>query len=365
MKVLLLSDANCPHTIKWVEGLSNRGVHVGLWSISKPNKGVYEGLKNVTLFYTAINQNRFSWTTKIKYLTLLPNLKKTISEFNPDLVHAHYASSFGLLGALTKTKPYILSVWGSDVYDFPKKNVLFKKIVEYNLKIADKILSTSHVMAEETNKYTSKRIEVTPFGIDLEMFKKKDTVYSDVFTVGTVKTLEEKYGIIYLLEAFAIFHNKYPLVNKKLLIVGGGTLMDRLRQDAKRLGIDKLTDFLGKVPYRDVPKYHDEIDVCCCLSILDSESFGVSAIESSALENPVIVSDVGGLPEVIENDVTGIVVPPKNSQMAANAIEKLYLNKELRIRMGKKGRERVKEFYNWQDNIDQMIRIYHETLGYH
>ena len=107
-----------------------------------------------------------------------------------------------------------------------------------------------------------------------------------------------------------------------------------------------------------VPDYLNMIDVYVALSIIDSESFGVAIVEASACEIPVVVSNVGGLPEVVDDTITGFVVKSKNSQEAAKAIEKLILNKELRLKMGKAGRERVKELYNWEENVNQMINIY-------
>ena len=83
-------------------------------------------------------------------------------------------------------------------------------------------------------------------------------------------------------------------------------------------------------------------------------------MEAMACEKPVIASDVGGLPEVIENNVTGLLVPPTNTEELAQAMEILVRDEQLRIKLGKQGRERVKKLYNWKDNLDSMIRIYEE-----
>ncbi len=77
------------------------------------------------------------------------------------------------------------------------------------------------------------------------------------------------------------------------------------------------------------------------------ESFGVSVLESSACEKPVVVSKVGGLPEVVKDGITGIIVEPHNIQATAVAIEKLVLDVNLRKQFGKQGREMVKGKYDW------------------
>ena len=86
--------------------------------------------------------------------------------------------------------------------------------------------------------------------------------------------------------------------------------------------------------------------------------FGVAIIEASSCAKPVVVSNVGGLPEVVENNVSGLVVPPRNPQKTADALEKLILDEKLRVKIGNNGRERVRKMYNWNNNVKQMLEIY-------
>lgn len=360
MKILLLSDANSPHTIKWAKSLSKKGLQIGIWSFNKPTNGVYDDSPEIEIQFSSTPQNRTNWLAKFRYITSLSNLRSFISDFQPDILHAHYATSYGLLGRLAKFRPYIISVWGADVYDFPKKTFFFKNLVKSNLAAADIVLSTSEDMKKVTSRLTDKEIIVTPFGIDLTTFfnSRSKNQQNDKIVIGTIKTLEEKYGIKYLIEAYRLFKDKFPTADTELLIVGGGTLEQELKNLAISLGIFNECKFTGQIPYSQAPFYHNQIDIAVFPSILDSESFGVAAIEASATETPVIVSNVGGLPEVIEDGITGIVVPPKSPAEIANAIEKLYLSKNLRLRMGINGRKRVKELYDLENNLSQMVSIY-------
>jgi len=154
--------------------------------------------------------------------------------------------------------------------------------------------------------------------------------------------------------------DKYPKLPLKLLIVGRGSLEDELQELTKKLQIDNKTIFTGNVPYNNIPIYHNMLSVS--VSVSNSESFGVAIIEASACEKPVVVSDVGGLPEVVEDGVSGLVVPVRDEMKTAEAIEKFILSEEFRIETGKRGRERVKKLYNWDDNIKQMIKIYKDTI---
>lgn len=367
MKLVLLSDPNSVHTARWATSLAAKGIDVYIIGLSDNRNNFYSAYDNIKVYSLNIDSKEVikesELLSKFKYVKTLKKVKSLIKEINPDIVHSHYATSYGMLGTLSGFHPFIISVWGSDVFIFPKKSFIHKNILKYNLKKADKILSTSYAMARETALYTDKDIEVTPFGIDLDKFK--PMVVESLFdekdiVIGTIKSLEPEYGIEFLIKAFKIVFEKNKNLSLKLLIVGGGSLEKELKQLVADLGLSKHTVFTGRVPYEDIPRYHNMIDVPVFVS--NSESFGVAVIEASACEKPVVVSDVGGLPEVVENNVTGIVVPPKNERETAKAIEKLVLDKLLREKMGKAGRERVKKLYNWENNVKQMIDIYKGVL---
>lgn len=367
MRILLLSSANSIHTKRWVISLAQRGIEICLFSLDKNNDTEYLKFANIKIVDGEFqsNSSKDGEMSKITLVGYLPKLLKTIKNFNPDILHAHYATSYGLLGALSGFNPFVLSVWGSDVYDFPKVSFVHKLMVQFNLYRADRVLSTSHVMALETKQYTNKEIDVTPFGIDLLKFKNTqvDSIFSpETIVVGTVKALSSKYGIDYLIKAFKIVLEKNPHLPLKLMIVGEGEDKEKLIQLCENLKISNDVVFVGKVDNNLVPNYLNMMDVYVALSTLDSESFGVAIVEASACEKPVVVSNVGGLPEVVDNNKTGFVVESKNPQEAANSIEKLILNKDLRIDMGKAGREKVSEQYNWDDNVSLVVDIYTNLL---
>lgn len=367
MKILLLSWPNSIHTIRWALALADRDIEVCIFGFEALKVKDYDICSNIMI--KTLNQSlsmREGSFEKLKYLSALPRIKEIIKEFNPNIVHAHYASSYGLLGALSGNHPFVISVWGADVYSFPLKSFLHRKLLEYSLSKADKVLSTSFVMVQETNKYTTKQIEVTPFGVDLKQFTnvdKKDIFEESDIIIGTIKALEEKYGIKYLIEAFCTLSKKYPKLPLKLLIVGGGSLEKELKALVDNLGLNEKILFTGKIEHKDIASYHACLDIFVSLSISDSESFGVSVVEASASEKPVLVSNVGGLVEVVEDKVTGYVVNAKNTLAAADALEKLVLDVNLRKDFGNAGRKRVEDLYDWDKNVNKMIDIYKGLLG--
>lgn len=214
-------------------------------------------------------------------------------------------------------------------------------------------------MARRTSRFTGKEIAVTPFGVDIEKFKKITVKKDDTFVVGNVKTLSPKYGIDVLIRAFRMVKDNNPNLKTVLVIVGDGPCRNEYIGLAEELGMKDDVKFIGKVPNDKLLWYYNSFSVSVSLS--DSESFGVVAVEAMACCCPVVVSDADGFTEVVEDGVTGFIVPKRDPSAAAAAIQKFINDPVLRDRMGAAGRERVCRFYEWNDNVSGMISIYNEV----
>ncbi|NME05045.1 glycosyltransferase [Psychrobacillus sp. BL-248-WT-3] len=350
MKIAVLAPSKSIHTHKWALFYQSKGIDVKVFTFKD--------------HYSEDNANQVPTEIlpkvlpgKASYIAAAPALKKMLKEWNPDILHSHFISSYGLLGAIVDYKVHFVSVWGKDIFDFPKKNKLNEKLVRFTLSKATAICSTSHIMAKETNLYTNRPVYVTPFGVDLEKFYPIETNESnDKIIVGTVKALEDKYGIADLVKGFAMFHKEYP--NSELLITGDGPQRKEYEELAVQLGISNVTTFTGKVPNTEVPAIIRSMSIFAVPSTEDSESFGVAAVEAMACGVPVVVSNVGGLPEVVVKDVTGIVTDKESPDQLAAAFIKLAQNNDLRMGMGKAGVAHVKENYSWVDNANYMLSLY-------
>lgn len=354
--VLYLASAKSIHTVRWVNAIAQAGIKVHLASLDAPTEPIDP---RVSLHFARHGRGmRFGYFANVLWC------RKLIAQLKPALLHAHYASGYGTLAGLCGFHPTILSVWGSDVYEFPYQSPLHRRLLQFNLRHADRILSTSHAMAMQTSKFTAKEITVTPFGVDLEKFKPLPLppFFSEGdIVVGTVKTLAEKYGIEYLIRAFSLLKKKLPATPLKLLIVGDGPQRAMLEDLARSCGLSQDTCFTGPVPHAEVPRYLNAIDVVVVPS--DSESFGVAAIEASACCKPVVVSDVGGLPEVVEDGVTGLVVKSRDAEAIADAVAMLVARPDLQRKLGEAGRDRVVRHYEWNANVAGMLSVYDNILG--
>ncbi|MEQ8754067.1 MAG: glycosyltransferase [Coleofasciculus sp. G1-WW12-02] len=359
MKIAFLSALNSIHTVRWVNTFAERGHEVHLIT----QHAMEEPVNNDVCIYQLPFKARYG------YLLNVPTVKEILENIAPDVLNVHYASGYGTLGRLSHFHPLVLSVWGSDVYDFPVKSPFHHALIASNLRSADWVCSTSEVMAQQVMHICpdTKNISVTPFGIDVLKFQQNSASKNkETITIGTVKKLERKYGIDILIRAFAkvkkVLESTLPNVapRLRLLIVGGGSQQNTLNSLVDKLGLQNITTFTGFVSHDQVPHYLNQLDIYVAVSRM--ESFGVAILEASACSLPVVVSNVGGLPEVVQDGETGYVVDRENPDATAEALIKIIQNNSLRRQMGDAGRKLVLEKYQWSNNVLIMEEIYYRVL---
>lgn len=353
MKIALLTIADSVHGTRWANAFAERQHEVHLLTSHEPANPLSRG---VTL-------HRLPFRHPVGYFLNAAHVRKLLSKIAPDVLSTHFASGYGTLARLSNFQPNVLSVWGTDVYEFPHKSPWHRRLIEKNLRKAQQLCSTSHVMAAETKQLVPDLpFHVVPFGIDTELFRphRRETA-GDALVIGTVKTLSPTYGIDLLIQAFALLHKRLEISEPELArrlqlkIVGGGPDLMRLKHLADSLGVAPASTFVARVEHHEVVKQLNSLDIYVALS--RRESFGVAILEASACELPVLVSDVGGLPEVVDNGVTGLIVPNENVEAAASALLKLVKDRHMRKNMGLAGRQLVCARYEWSHNVEQMERI--------
>lgn len=360
--IAILSFANAVHTVRWANALHNRGFDCHVISQHDPSPELLPGVQ--------FHRLRFSghWG----YFSNVFQLRSILKRLKPSLLHVHYAAGYGVLGWLSWFHPRIVSVWGADVYVTPYESRVNRWLITKSIISADHICSTSEVMATQTRRLLSaqREISVTPFGVDMRRFAPAaPRVDADTIYIGTVKSMDTKYGIDTLLKGFALVRQQLQGPESKigerlrLRIYGGGPKLEEYRSLADTLGIGGMTEFSGQIPHDDVPNALRSLDVYVAVSRCHSESFGVAIIEASACGLPVVVSDVGGLPEVVHHNSTGIIIPPEDPAALAGALTQLVLDADLRGRLGEAGRAWVLQEYEWNDNVDRMLKVYSHVLG--
>lgn len=344
-KILLLADSNSNHTRKWILLLKKQNHQVALFSFYPPKDNWFE-TNEIECHYFYQN-NQVSLSKKMRYPLALFKAKNVLNIFQPDLVNAHYATSYGLLGVLLKPKKLITNFWGSDVFVFPKKSFFHAKILRYILLKSDLICSSSMVMSKEINRYTNKIIAYIPFGIDLDEYPRKSSPISiskeKNIVLGIVKTLELVYRIDVAIEAVRLLNQN--LDSKFVLhIVGAGSLKSELSALATEAII-----FHGKINQSEVPTFMHSLDLF--LNTSDFESFGVSTIEAMACGIPVVAHNSGGSAEIISNQKTGFLYQPNLPENLAKTIQEIIENNSILPEVADNAYRLVSEKYSTNQTL--------------
>lgn len=143
MRILLLGPANSIHIERWFKALRARGHEVTLATQHPPLSGTYPADADIHLL---------SFRGLSGYAFNALQLRSIARSVSPDIMNVHYASGYGLTSALTCFSPTVLSVWGSDVFDFPYESWLKGKLIRLNLRRVDALASTSEIMARQVIK---------------------------------------------------------------------------------------------------------------------------------------------------------------------------------------------------------------------
>ncbi len=198
-------------------------------------------------------------------------------------------------------------------------------------------------------------IDVNKYNLKLDRIKKKKELGLDVkkLVVGTVSRLyEPKKGIKYLLKSVKLLQGE---IDFQLLIVGGGKDELILKEMADDLGINVI--FLGD--RKDVPEILSVMDIFVLASLY--EGLPVSLLEAMACSLPVVVTGVGGIPEVVINGKTGFIVEPRNVNQLSSKLKELLIDKEKRINFGNEGYYRVKEEFSIDKTVSEIEQLWKEV----
>lgn len=355
MRIVILGENGSVHVQKWIAAIAccqDIELHVITFD---------RGIKFDGVTYHMLDKISGN---KLDYLLNVFKVKSYINKIKPDLIHAHYATSYGFMAGFAGFHPLVITGWGADIFDSPK-NPMMKKLLVNSFKSADSISVLSEITRTEMKKLTDKFVHLIPFGVDINRFSPLKPNSDGIIRIGTIRTLTKKYGVEYLIRAFAEVSTKNS--NIQLEIVGDGPLRSSLEALALELGLKDKVIFYGFVNQNTSFDQYIKIlrswDIFAIMSILDSETFGVAAVEASSCAIPVIATSVGGLPEVIESEKTGIIVPPQDVTATAAAIERLVNDEQLRKVMGENGRKKVEKNYDWAVNTRQMISLYEKTIN--
>lgn len=209
------------------------------------------------------------------------------------------------------------------------------------------------------NRYFPGDYAIIPNGVDLDRFtgaEPYDELRDGTLNILFVGRLEERKGFIHLLRAYQRIRKRK--VDARLLVCGAGPKLREYRRYSGLRGIRDV-EFLGRVSDDEKARYFASADIFCAPAT-GQESFGIVLLEAMAAGVPIVASDIHGYKNVVQRDVQGILVEPRNHRRLAAALYALAIDPELRHRMGEAGRQRAPEF-SWDRVTERVVDYYHEV----
>ncbi len=353
MHICLLANAVSVHTQRWARAYAERGHEVTVLSIRQAD---VPGVRVLTVCAGPVNDRSRAWTA-LSYARLLLGARAHLAAIAPDVVHAHFTVTHGVIGAFSRFRPLVLSAWGSDVL-LPDRGLgswLYRRLNRYALAWADAVTSTSRFMGGYVRALApaGRTVHEIPFGVDPDRFRpaRGPAAGTDAFRIGFVKSLVPKYGPDVLIRAMPEIVAAIP--EARLVIAGEGPMRPGLERLVRDLGLGDRIEFRGFVPNDALPDLLNRLDLFVNCTHL--ESFGVAVLEASACGLAVVATRVGGVPEVCCDGETALLIDPGDSGALAGAVIRLARDETLRRDMGEAGRRFVLENFVWGDNVEQML----------
>jgi glycosyltransferase involved in cell wall biosynthesis len=338
-------------------GLDRKKYDARVWCVTRGGETAAElGQKGIDVQVLGISSYRNPLNTF--------KLTRQLKAARPDIVHTHgyFASVIGRIAARRAEIPVILAHVHSTYWEYKKRHITIERKLS---RFTHKIICCSRAVenfVKNTEKITDNKTIVIYNGVDEERFSPLKSLPSiraewgmdeETAVVGTVSSLTPHKGHEYLIQAASLVLDTLPAA--KFLIVGDGPLRQRLEDQAKDLNIHPAVIFTGT--RKDIPEMLSLMDVFVLPSHI-REGLGIAIIEAMAAEKPVVATDIGGIPEVVNDSETGFLVDPGNPEALSKAIIELLQNPQRAKIMGEKGRNRVKEMFTTKKMLSDIEKLY-------
>lgn len=306
-----------------------------------------------------------------KWIMDIKTFKKILQEIEPDIIHVNGSQDHWTAAIANRLLHNHFCLVRTRHNTYPLRNHFFNRWL--NLKSTDYHIAVCEMVRQNLiqhnhfheNKICSihNGVNITEFQHDEEQRKKarSEFGFSETDIVcGIAARLSPAKGHIFLLKAVKSISKECHQV--KVLILGAGALETELKNLTEELGLSDRVIFAG---YRKDMAYCTQAFDIAVMPSIDCDTSSFSLKEAMAEGKPVIASDYGGLPEIINDGVEGIIVPAGTVEPLAAAIKELAMDAELRGKMGENARKRAMSMFSIEQFVNKTVEAYHRALEFH
>ena len=282
-----------------------------------------------------------------------------------DLVHSHWILPQGAAVAITPARRHVATVHGSDVFGLEAKPLQIIK--SWALRRASAVTANSTATQAKVSELTRSRVEaeLIPMGVDIRAPDRKAVASIRVRFAGSGpmvvflgRVVEEK-GVLDLVRAFASIRGRFPTA--RLVVVGRGIDSDTVTQLAVDLGLDTAIDQPGWTDPCEVVNWFTAADVVVAPSWFEAQ--GLSVMEAQAAGAAVVATNVGGIPDVVQDGRTGILVEPRDPGALAAAVISLLDDPAGAAAIGQRAAEQARQRFSRQATARAFESLYNRVLA--
>ncbi|MGZ8879717.1 MAG: glycosyltransferase family 4 protein [Halobacteriota archaeon] len=299
------------------------------------------------------------------------SIKRIIKDLDPDIVNGHLPVPYMADVAARECSghPFVLTYHNDAVGITPFTKLLVRSYYDIlgkgTIRLASRIITTSQRYAELSPylKRFSQKIAVVPPGVDLATFNPnvysgflKDTYSlegSIILFVGQLSKTHRHKGLSILIRAL-----RHLDPSTTLVVVGGGNWFSHYKADAENAGVADRVVFAGIISEEDLPLYYRGADLTVLPTYTDAEGFGMVLAEANACGRPVIGTNVGGIPSLIQDQHNGLLVEPGDLRGLVQAISIVLSDGKLAKTLGQNGFEKIRSGFTWDLAVSRTMKVY-------
>jgi glycosyltransferase involved in cell wall biosynthesis len=360
MKVIYFSLDYSPHDHRFLASLAETEHEVFYVRLQRGKRQVEDRPvpTKIEQVLWAGGRGEFRWRDLPR---LVMDFRRVVKRIKPDLIHAGPIQTCAFIAMLSGVRPILTMSWGFDLMDDVHKSKWMERITRYTLKRSTFFTSDANVTRDKAVAYgmNPDRTVVFPWGVDLQHFKPQtEHARRNTFTLFCNRSWESRYGVDVLAKAFVKVAGQNP--NVDLLLIGGGSQGQAIRQILQRGGaLDRVT-MPGQVTQKELPRFYNMADLYISPSHVDGSS--VSLMEALACGIPCLVSDIPANKEWVEEEVNGWLFPDGDVDALAAKILAAIAQGEKLPEIGAAARRSAEKRADWKKNFGQALVAYEQTV---
>ena len=281
-----------------------------------------------------------------------------------DVVHVHWALPHALFGWIARSAcgaRIVTTFYGVELRWTASSLRPLRWFLARAARTSDRVVAISRYTAEEVRRLGRADVEVIPYAVGLAggASVPDSGPRSGSFTALFVGRLVQRKGVAILLEALSRMPADVPA---RAVVVGEGPELGSLRAQAEELGVAARVTFTGRIPAATLAATYRGADAVVLPAVVDdhsdTEGLGVVLLEGMQFGVPAVGSNLGGIPDIVEHERSGLLVAPGDADALAGALTRLARDPALARRLGEAGRQRAAEVFGWPAIVQRWQAIY-------